>query len=75
MAPASVESSAPHADALFEELRRVESASLQSALAREWFDARRSAADAPRAPVLGDAGVGAGEFRSTGAPHGTKAVA
>lgn len=71
----SVESSAPHADALFEELRRVESASLQFALAREWFDARRSATEAPRVRVPGDAGGEAGELRSTEAPHGTRAVA
>jgi tRNA-dihydrouridine synthase B len=71
----SVESSAPHDDALFHELRRVESASLQFALAREWFDARRSAPADARAAVSGDAGGGAGEYRSTEAPHGTRAVA
>lgn len=71
----SVESSAPHADALFDELRRVESASLQLALAREWFDARRSAPSAARARVPGDAGGTAGELQSTEAPHRTRAVA
>lgn len=71
----SVESSAPHDDALFDELRRVESASLQFAFAREWFDARRSAPADARAHVHGDAGAGAGEYESTDATHGTRAVA
>jgi tRNA-dihydrouridine synthase B len=75
MAATSTESSAPRAGALFDELRRVESASLQLALAREWFDARHSAVAAARADVPLDAGEGAGECRSNEAPHGTRAVA
>lgn len=74
MAGTSVESSAPHDDALFDELRRVESASLQLALAREWFDARRSAPVDARAPGGGDAGGGSCELQ-TDAPHRTRAVA